>query len=355
MPWNGRVAGSSNRHNTRVRSTRDTNILVLAAFWLVGPLLAAEPPSVWVWKLPPGMPEPHVPANNPMSEEKRALGQRLFFEPKLSISGGMACVDCHEPRRAFTDGRARSPGATGELTERGAMSLINVAYSPQLGWNKPKLRELEEQMLEPLFNEHPLEMGLKGREQAVVALLASRADYRKQFRLAFPDDAQPVNMTNVIRAIACYQRTLIQADSPFDRFLYLDDQTALSGAARRGMDLFFAQDIGCANCHSGVAFAGPWRDATGLSAPVSLADNGLGLFKVPTLRNVALTAPYMHDGRFATLGDVVAHYGQMARSSSGLRRDARLPQRVLSAAERDDLLAFLSALTDRAYATETAP
>ena len=242
-----------------------------------------------------------------MSEAKRALGQRLFFEPKLSVTGGMACADCHETARAFTDGRPRSPGATGELTDRSAMSLVNVAYSQSFGWIKPGLRPLEAQMLEPLFNERPLEMGLHGREQVVAALLQSRSDYRAQFRAAFPGEAQPVTMPNIIKAIACYERTLIFAGSPFDRYLYRGEHTALGPEARRGIDLFFSAEVGCARCHSGINLSGPWRDASGVTGPPALADNGLGAgkFKVPTLRNIALTAPYMHDGRFAGLDAVL--------------------------------------------------
>ena len=322
----------------------------LAAPLLLATALAAEP---WVWRLPPGMPEPFVPADNPMSEARRALGERLFSEPKLSVTGGMACAGCHESARAFTDGRARAPGATGELTDRGAMSLVNVAYSQALGWVKPERRLLEEQMREPLFNQHPLEMGLHGREQAVTQLLASRLDYRRQFRAAFPGVAQPVTMANIIKAIACYERSLIFADSPFDRYLYRGEHGALTAAARRGKDLFFANDVGCAKCHGGINFSGPWQDASGSTGPPALADNGLTAgkfpikkFKVPTLRNIALTAPYMHDGRFKDLDEVLRHYGTVAGRPG---RDPRLPLRELTGAERADLRTFLQALTDREF------
>ena len=317
----------------------------LLAPLLLAVALAAE---TWKWQLPPGMPEPFVPADNPMSEAKRALGQRLFLEPKLSVTGGMACADCHESAKAFTDGRPRAPGATGELTDRGAMSLVNVAYSQSLGWVKPELRPLEAQMLEPLFNEHPLEMGLRGREQAVAALLQSRSDYRAQFRAAFPGEAQPVTMPNIIKAIACYERTLIFAGSLFDRYLYRGEHAALTPAARRGMDLYFSAEVGCARCHSGINLAGPWRDASGATGPRALADNGLGggKFKVPTLRNIALTAPYMHDGRFAGLDAVLRHYGQIAQHRG---RDQRLPVRELTAGEQRELRAFLESLTDPAF------
>jgi cytochrome c peroxidase len=314
----------------------------LVAPCLLATALAADS---WTWGLPPGMPEPFVPADNPMSEAKRALGQRLFFETKLSVTGGMACADCHEAARAFTDGRPRSPGATGELTDRGAMSLVNVAYSQSLGWIRPESRPLEAQMLEPLFNEHPLEMGLRGREQAVAALLQSRSDYRAQFRAAFPGEPLPVSIPNIIKAIACYERSLIFAGSPFDRYLYRGEHAALSPAAHRGMDLFFSTAVGCARCHSGINLAGPWRDASGATGPPALADNGLGAgrFKVPTLRNIALTAPYMHDGRFADLDAVLRHYGRSARHRG---RDARLPARELTDTEQLNLRAFLTALTD---------
>lgn len=327
--------------------------MLVAAFGVAGPLPGAGNQPAWVWRLPPGMPEPFVPADNPMSEDKRALGERLFFEPRLSVTGGMACADCHDPVRAFTDGRARSPGATGELTDRGAMSLINVAYSLLLGWNKAEPRELEQQMLEPLFNDHPVEMGLKGREAVVAALLASRADYRAQFRRAFPGEAQAVTMTNIIKAMACYQRSLIRADSPFDRHLYRGEHSALSATARRGMDLFFADEIGCSKCHGGVNLAGPWRDAAGATGRAALANNGLGLFKVPTLRNIALTAPYMHDGRFATLPETITHYSELA--SVNAQRDPRLPRRPLTQSQRQELQAFLQALTDSSFAFEAAP
>ncbi len=283
-----------------------------------------------------------------MSEAKRVLGQRLFFETKLSVTGGMSCADCHEAAKAFTDGRTRSTGATGELTERNAMSLVNIAYGHSLGWVKPESRLLEVQMREPLFNDHPTEMGLKGREQAVVALLASRPDYRAQFRAAFPGEARPLTMDNIIRAIACYERALIFADSAFDRYLYRGAHAELDGAAKRGMDVFFNEEIACARCHGGINFAGPWRDAGGVTGPPALADNGLGAgaFKVPTLRNIVLTAPYMHDGRFANLDEVLTHYTNV---TAQVGRDSRLPRRRLTAAERADLQAFLHALTDREF------
>ncbi|MCS6946453.1 MAG: hypothetical protein NZM12_02420, partial [Steroidobacteraceae bacterium] len=317
---------------------------------------AAGSSDLWQWRLPAGMPRPAVPADNPMSAAKVSLGERLFNETRLSASGSVACATCHLPERAFTDGRSRSPGATGELTERNAMSLVNVAYSISLGWTRPETRELEEQMREPLFNTHPVEMGLAGREREVEAMLASRSDYRQAFRAAFPTAAAPVTIDNAMRAIASYLRTVVYADSPFDRYLYAGRHDAMSAAARRGMALFFSTEVGCAGCHSGIHFAGPWRDADGATGPAAFARNGGAAqpLKVPTLRNVELTAPYMHDGRFATLDEVLQHYSDTA-SGRAPRPDERLPQAPLSAAQQAELLEFLRSLTDCRFQPPIVP
>jgi cytochrome c peroxidase len=334
----------------RTRALGALRTAVAAALSLLAVSFAqAEGATDWVWRLPAGLPAPAVPADNPMSLAKVALGRRLFFEPKLSITGGMACADCHDPARAFTDGRDRSPGATDELTERGSMSLLNVAYSISLGWTQPTPRRLEEQMHEPLFNERPLEMGLKGHEAAATALLAARADYRREFQAAFAAATPAVTMDNTIKAIAAYLRSLVAADSPFDRYLYRGEHQALSLAARRGKDLFFSAEVGCSQCHSGIHFAGPWQDANGTTGPAAFANNGLGAgeFKVPTLRNIADTAPYMHDGRFENLTQVLEHYS-VAGGAQGAPRagsDPRLPRRPLTRAEISDLTEFLRSLS----------
>jgi cytochrome c peroxidase len=296
--------------------------------------------DIFEWRLPRGFPVPHVPADNPMSEAKVALGRRLFFDPALSFNGEMSCALCHDPALAFTDGRARAVGATGESLAHNAMPLANVAYYPSFGWKDRHVRSLEEQMRRPLFNEHPVELGLAGREREVEARLAASASYREAFGAAFPAEARPVSMDNVVRAIAAYERTLVSGESPFDRYVFEGDHAALSPEAKRGMALFFSARTACARCHSGFNFAGPWVDRGSPDTPAAFADNGLGAgaFRVPTLRNVALTAPYMHDGRFATLQAVLEHYAR-----------AGLAPPNLSADERDALIAFLETLTDTAF------
>ena len=328
------------------------------------------------WRLPPGFPRPVVPADNPMSSAKVELGRRLFHEPRLSSTREYACASCHRPDLAFTDGRPHAVGATGESVKHSAMSLANVAYNAAFNWSDSRVHSLESQMRQPLFNQHPVEMGLEGGGRGAVNALSAETAYRDLFAAAFPDDAAPLSMRNVIKAIAAFERSLISGRSPFDRYVYDDDATALSDSEKRGMALFFSTRVGCVQCHSGFNFSGPLiyqgheRQGalfanTGLydmdgrgSYPAN--DRGLidvthraadmGKFRVPTLRNVALTAPYMHDGSLATLEQVIDHYARAGRKNP--HQDSRLRPLSLSQTERADLAAFLRSLTDREFAAD---
>ena len=312
--------------------------------------------ATYEWQLPRGFPTPAVPADNAMSSAKVALGQSLFFEPRLSVTGKHSCASCHEPARAYTDGRALALGATGQSLTHSAMSLVNVAYNISYGWTKPELQSLESQMLEPLLNEHPVELGLAGRQASVCALLAADPAYRAAFARAFPRDAAgaaetdggAVSFEHLVKAIAAFERTLIFGDSPFDRYVFGGEHTAISAQAKRGMQLFYSHQAGCGSCHSGFNFNGNWRDTQGDTGKPGFANNGIGdqLMRVPTLRNIALTAPYMHDGRFATLDAVLDHYARIARQPTS---DARLRSFNLSPDERADLIAFLHTLTDAEF------
>jgi cytochrome c peroxidase len=275
---------------------------------------------------------------------------------------------------AFTDGRAHAQGATGQSVRRSAMSLTNVAYNPAFTWGSDKVRSLESQMRQPLFNGHPVEMGLKKDGAAAVTALSADASYRAQFAAAFPDDPpKPLSMEHIIAAIASFERTLISGRSPFDRYVFDDDQSALSPAAKRGMALFYSTRVGCAQCHSGINFTGAivYEDHTGARALYAntglydldgrgaypLSDRGLievthraadmGKFKVPTLRNVALTAPYMHDGSLPTLDAVLDHYVRGGHKNP--LQDSRIRPFALSQTERADLKEFLQSLTDREF------
>ena len=357
----------------------------------------AEPAGpAYEWILPPGFPEPPAPPGNPMTAAKVELGRYLFYERRLSGSGAYACASCHQQRLAFTDGRARALGATGELHRRGAMSLVNVAYSPAMDWvaalrppDHPDFHHglLEAQMLRPLLGTTPIEMGAAGREEEILARLAADPLYAGLFAAAFPGEAAPVTLDNVRRAIASFERTLISAGSPYDRLLFEDDRQALSEPARRGMRLFFSEEIGCAGCHGGLNLSGSMAVAGAPPPPVEHhntalynldgaggyppADTGLaeltgdpadmGRFRAPTLRNIALTAPYMHDGSLPTLAAVIDHYAAGGRNLGADGRPAKAPSPLRSPGvagfaiddqRRGDLVAFLESLTDDGLTSE---
>jgi len=307
-------------------------------------LSAAAVGGEYNWHLPRGFPEPVVPADNPMNEAKVALGARLFGDPRLSVNGEFSCQSCHVPGRAFTDGRARARGVTGAALELNAPTLFNVAYNASLGWNDAGLHSLEQQMRGPMFNEHPPELGLAGREAHLEQELSADPEVAAEFLAAFPGEPRAVTMDNVIRAIAAYERTLLAGGSAFDRYVFGGDHRALDAAQKRGMELFFSPRAGCSSCHGGINFAGPWVDRGQPQAAAIFADTGTGRkVRVPTLRNLAATAPYMHDGRFANLEAVLDHYDRLATDTAA---DARLRRAPLTTAERADLLRFLQALND---------
>ena len=304
---------------------------------------AGEP--AYQWRLPRGFPEPAVPADNPMSAAKVALGARLFADTRLSVTGRHSCASCHDPARAFTDGLARSRGATGAALPLNAPTLINAAYNASLGWHDAGVTTLERQMRGPLFNEHPPELGLAGREAEVERGLLADDSLRAAFSAAWPGEAAPVTMDNAIRAIAAYERTLLSASSPFDRYVFSGDSAALSAGQKEGMDIFFTDRGGCARCHGGINFAGDWVDRDHPVARAVFADTGTGeAVRVPTLRNLPATAPYMHDGRFATLDAVLDHYEKLAADPAA---DPRLRRPPLTTVERAALREFLESLADR--------
>jgi cytochrome c peroxidase len=228
------------------------------------------------------------------------------------------------------------------------MSLANVAYAPSLTWVDARQRRLEDQMLVPLFGRTPREMNLGGFDDEVAGRLGADPLYSKLFSESFPEEREPVSLRNVQRAIASFERTLLSGDAPYDRLVWKDERDALSPAARRGMALFFSERLACSKCHAGFTFGGPVEWEGGPPAAAALEDNGLGgRFRTPTLRNVAVTAPYMHDGRFETLDAVIDHY-----ASGGLPSPTRsrlVAGFVITGEEKRDLVSFLESLTDTAF------
>jgi cytochrome c peroxidase len=317
----------------------------------------SSPAAFFAERLPRWFPVPKIPADNPITEEKVELGRHLFYEPMLSGNSTYSCASCHKQALAFTDGLAQSIGSTGGQHPRSSMSLANVVYNASFGWND-RTWSLESQMMVPMHNEHPIEMGLKGQEEEVIGRFHADADYVARFRAAFPDEANPITLTNIIKAIASFERTIVSADSAFDRYLYKDDHSGMSAAAKRGAALFFSDRTKCSECHGSVNLSGPTTfTGTMPSDPEAFFhDTGVSelpqKFRAPTLRNIAVTAPYMHDGSIPTLKDVVAHYAAGGRSQRP--KSDRVRGFAISPAEIDDLVAFLHTLTDEKFLTNPA-
>ncbi len=339
------------------------------------------------WQIPAWLPPPQVPEDNPMTEDKVILGRHLFHDHRLSRDNTIACVSCHRQSLGFTDGRALSIGVEGSMTERSAMGLANVAYSPVLTWANPHLTSLERQSLVPLFGEEPVEMGMSGQEDRLFARLREDPLYQELFAKAFPDRDGRIELASITRALAAFQRTLISVDSPYDRYKYGDDKQALDAAALRGEALFFSETLECYHCHQGFNFTDTLRTANSGFSEVAYYNTGLynldsqgaypaggqglhtftgqasdmGKFRTQSLRNVGVTAPYFHDGSAATLDDVIDHYAaggralQGALAGDGSRNPFKDPLMVgfeLDGTARDDLKAFLHSLTDARFLSD---
>jgi cytochrome c peroxidase len=260
------------------------------------------------------------------------------------------------------------------------MSLANVAYGVSFTWADPNVRRLEDQILVPLLGTHPVELGMGGHEAELTARLERDPLYAELFAAAFPGEPRPASVPNLARAIACFERTLISGDSPYDQVVFQGKMDAMTDAAWRGMRLFFSDRLACSRCHAGFNFSGPvdyvgteefdrppgpqfhntgLYDLDGRGAYPAI-DTGLrdvtgrrrdmGKFKAPTLRNIALTAPYMHDGSVATLEEAIDHYARGGRAGGDSRaKSALLTGFALTSDEKRDLVEFLGSLTDTAF------
>lgn len=279
-------------------------------------------PYIYDWNLPKGFPTPRVPENNPMTKEKVELGRFLFYDKKLSGDNSMSCASCHLQELAFADGKVNPFGITGEFHPRNAQGLTNVAYNVRQTWINILFVHLEQQAHGPLFGESPVELGLFITEEQIREKLKQDSVYPEMFRRAFPESSEPITITNIIKAIASFQRILISGNSPFDKFIYQGQKEALSASARRGFQFFSSEVAECFHCHDGVNF----NDSTFHENTSAVIEplyhnnalynipntgnpaNNLGLyevtgklnhvggFKTPTLRNLLYTYPYMHDG-----------------------------------------------------------
>jgi cytochrome c peroxidase len=304
-------------------------LLLLAT--AVSGALAGEP-GAWNW----GADAPPIPADNPMSAVKVELGRRLFYDADLSINGTMSCATCHEQHHAFADGNRTHAGALDDPGRRNVPALQNLAWLSPLTWADPRQATLEAQASVPILGEHPVEMAMKGQEAELSRRLGRDPCYRTLFRKAFPQSRGRIDYADVVRALAAFERTLVSRGSAWDRF-ESGEKDALSSQARQGLTTFRRD---CAGCHAGADLTdakfhriGPVGADPGL-AEISASPEDLGRFRTPGLRNVAVTAPYLHDGSAATLADAIAAHGQAVQS-----------------ADMPPLLAFLESLTDHSFLT----
>jgi len=357
------------------------------SLWVL--LAGASLPAAIALAGPLGLPPVPVPASNPLTPEKVALGSTLFNDKRFSSTGEVSCATCHDAAKAFTDSPLKTSEGINKLTgTRNAPTVVNAAYFASQFWDG-RSADLEDQSQHPFVN--PVEMGLKDHEP-ILKIVRTDPTYGDMFRKAFGIEPAAITMDHVKMAIASFERTLVAGDSPFDRWYFGGDKTAMSDAAVRGFKVFL-EDGRCVSCHTieqdhalftdqrfhniGVGInriqdkvpeiapkfleakaKGMDVDKAVLSDPNSselgrfaVTDglDELGSFKTPTLRNVAVTAPYMHDGSVKTLRDVVVHYNNGGVTNKGERvndflsggiRELNLDEQQIS-----DLVAFMEALT----------
>jgi cytochrome c peroxidase len=296
----------------------------------------------FAWDLPKGVAPPPAPADNPMSAVKVDLGRKLFNDPRLSRNFSLSCSTCHMQHRAYSETSATHPGVDDGPGKRNAPGLANVGYFPLLTWANPDDTSLEAQAHDPVFGEHPVEMGMSGMEGELVRRLSADACYRKLFAEAFANEAEPISVRTAFQAIGAFERTLLSFNSPYDR-LQRGEPVLVSDQAKRGRLLF--EQKGCQTCHSGPNFTDYKFHDIGL--PHVESDAGLAektgraedryRFRTPSLRNAGVTAPFMHDGSMTSITESIQAH---------TRTDQGGAAPVLSEEEAGDIAGFLETLTD---------
>lgn len=296
--------------------------------------------------LPPHFPEITYPVDNEWSESRWLLGRKMFFDPIMSADGKVSCASCHDPSLAFSDDVALSPGFEGILGRSNAPTLVNVAYHPHLT-RAGGVPTLEQQVLVPIqehdeFNTNILE---------IVERMSKDDNYQSMSREAYD---RPVDPFVIVRAISNYERTIISGNSRYDQYIN-GDMTAMSSTELKGMELFFSDELKCASCHAGFNFTEYAFENNGLKLDYGENDRkrftGLaedeGKIKVPTLRNISVTGPYMHDGSLSSLEEVIEHY-----DSGGVghwNQSDEIGTLGLTEDEKSSLIAFLNSLEDETF------
>jgi cytochrome c peroxidase len=266
---------------------------------------------------------PKSTAKQSVDKARANLGRHLFYDTQLSYNLTKSCVSCHDPKMAFTDGYRTSSGADGFNVKHNAISLLNVKYRTQYTWANTAINSLQKQIQFPFFNEHPTELGWKGQEQFILNRFAANTNYQYLFRLAFPDQKMPFTIGNIQQAIIAFEEQLVSFNAPYDLY-NKGNLKVLNEQAVAGMKLFNSNKLGCARCHS-------WEQ------PFEKYESQFSAgIRIPSLRNVMLTAPYMHDGSLENIFDVLSYYDRKNSLN-------------LSAKEQQSLIAFFTALTDTSY------
>jgi len=358
-------------------------IQVVLLFLLVGTLVT----YLWAAETPLGLPPVPIPSDNPQTPEKIALGKRLFEDKRFSADGTVSCATCHDPQKAFADGLPTSEGIKKLKGTRNAPTVINATYYDSQFWDGRR-PSLEEQSKDPLIN--PIEHGLPSHAP-LLEIIRKDGSYPSQFQSVFGVAPQQITIDHVAKAIASFERTVVSGDSPFDRYLYGGDKTALSESAIRGLEIYRTKGR-CQDCHAigqtnatftdnkfhnlGVGFkrlgsravqiANAFRKAKQEGKDidkavlgdqeaselgrfvVTLRPSDIGAFKTPTLRNIVVTAPYMHDGSIQTLEEMIELYNKGGESNPFL--DSGIRPLNLTDQEKADLLAFMKSLTSPQFA-----
>lgn len=312
-------------------------------------IVPASPPSSppQLMEIPEGFPPVEAPEDNAYSRDRWELGKRLFYDTALSVDSSVSCASCHQQQFAFSDQVESSPGVFDRPGFRNSPSLANIAYHPYF-MREGGVPTLEMQVLVPIQEHNEFDFNIL----LIAERLTSDSSYVAMAKQAYQ---RPIDAYVITRALACFERSLLSGNSSYDRYLHHTDSDAMSASAIRGMDLFFSQKTQCSQCHSGFNFTNYSFANNGLYE--NYPDEGrylltremtdLALFKVPSLRNVELTAPYMHDGSISTLKEVINHYQSGGKNHSN--KSPLIQPLSLSESEQEDLIAFLKALTDDTF------
>ena len=303
-------------------------------------------------EIPKGFPAMAIPVDNQLTVQRVALGKKLFFDNILSRDSSVSCSSCHLPEYGFSDPEQFSKGVAERIGFRQSITLTNVAYNTLFFWDGGAT-SLELQLLAPIENPDEMDMNMP----KLIERLSNHPDYPALFKKAYDREIDPFTIT---RALAAYERTLISGNSRYDMYVNAGKEDALTESEKRGLEVFNSSRTNCSQCHSGFNFTSFGFENNGLyeyfadsgRARVTTLRSDVGLFKVPTLRNIGVTAPYMHDGSLTTLEQVIEHYqagGKLHENKSPLITGFQLTTQ-----EKTDLLNFLNSLTDYEFISQTA-